>query len=195
MVERGGNHSGSEVLVGVVSDTHDLIEPRLLWLFAGVDVILHAGDVCGPAVLKALRKLAPVRAVRGNNDRGAFARKLDRFRVDEWLGVRVLTTHTIGKPDALSPAARRLLERHAPNIVVSGHSHRGNLAFKEGLFFVNPGSAGPRRFKLIRTAAIVTLTAARVRAVLHSLEDDHLSPVSALELGRERALPSALPSS
>ena len=128
-------------LVGVVSDTHGLLRPELLRALRGVARIVHAGDVGSPEVLKELRAIAPVVAVRGNNDRGAWAEKLPASEVVE-IGDRLLyVLHDLAELD-LDPAAAGF---HA---VVSGHSHQPRVETRDGVLYLNPGSAGPRRFSL-----------------------------------------------
>ncbi len=126
-------------LVGVISDTHGLVRPEAIAALAGSELILHAGDVCGPEVLEELARIAPVVAVRGNNDRGGWARRLPLFRTLEISGYRIHLLHDLKE---LSVDASNL------DAVVSGHSHRPHAFRKEGVLFLNPGSAGPRRFKL-----------------------------------------------
>jgi putative phosphoesterase len=127
--------------IGVISDTHGLVRPEALAALAGSELIVHAGDVGGPEVLEALVKIAPVRAVRGNNDVGAWARRLpatDRIEV----GGRVLyVIHDVKELD-LDPAAAGFAA------VIAGHSHRPRNEHIGGVLWFNPGSAGPRRFSL-----------------------------------------------
>ena len=104
----------------------------------GVDAIIHAGDVGSPEVLEGLREIAAVTAVRGNNDRGAWARTLPERAMLEIAGRRILVIHEIGK----------LQFDFGADVVVSGHSHRSSVTERDGILFVNPGSAGPRRFSL-----------------------------------------------
>jgi len=127
--------------VGLVSDTHGLIRPEVLAALAGVERILHAGDVGKPEVLEALRRLAPVEAVRGNVDLGRWAAGLPARRVVELGAVRVLLLHDLAQLD-LDPAIEGLAA------VISGHSHRPSIRDGKGVLWLNPGSAGPRRFRL-----------------------------------------------
>ncbi len=128
-------------LIGVISDTHNLVRPEALAALKQSDLILHAGDVCRPEVLEELSRIAPVLAVRGNNDRGGWARALPLSRTLEISGFRIHVVHDL-KELELDPRAEGF---HA---VVSGHSHRPSARRGEGVWFVNPGSAGPRRFRL-----------------------------------------------
>jgi hypothetical protein len=128
-------------VVGVISDTHGIVRPEAVERLRGSDLIVHCGDVGAPAVLDALRATAPVRAVRGNNDRGAWASALPADDVIE-IGPHVLyVIHDVGEL-ALEPAAARF------SAVLFGHSHRPSIERRNGVLFVNPGSAGPRRFSL-----------------------------------------------
>ena len=125
--------------VGLISDTHDLLRPGARDFLRGCERILHAGDVCGPAVLCELAELAPVVAVRGNNDRGEWAAALREEEVLDIGGVRVLMIHDLKRLGAVPTGTR---------VVISGHSHRPKVEEQGGVLYVNPGSAGPRRFKL-----------------------------------------------
>lgn len=126
--------------IGLISDTHGLLRAEAVQALAGVEQIIHAGDVGAPEVLERLRAVAPVHAVRGNNDRGAFARQLPARLTLELGGVRIEVLHDLkdlGKRGA-----------HGLQVVVSGHSHKPGVFERNGTLLVNPGSAGPRRFKL-----------------------------------------------
>jgi putative phosphoesterase len=154
--------------VGLVSDSHGLFDPKLELLFAGCDLILHAGDVARPAVLESLRRIAPVRAVRGNNDLGPLADLPETLRVS--LGdLQALLLHELGRPGSPSRAARRALARAPCQLVVHGHSHQPALEFLDGVLYVNPGSAGPRRFRLPRAAGILTVSGRHARVELRNL--------------------------
>jgi uncharacterized protein len=127
--------------VGLISDTHGLLRLEAAAFLRGSDLIVHAGDICDPAVLAALRAIAPTTAVRGNNDRGAWA---DALRESERIEVGGIVLYAIHDLDAIDidPAAAGV------RVVVSGHSHRPCREERGGVLFVNPGSAGPRRFSL-----------------------------------------------
>ena len=127
--------------VGLISDTHGLLRPAAMSFLRGCDRIVHAGDVCDARVLEALSALAPVIAVRGNNDRGAWAARLrERERVQ--LGEIVLyAVHDLADLD-IDPRAEGV------RVVVCGHSHKPSVSERDGVLYVNPGSAGPRRFRL-----------------------------------------------
>jgi len=134
--------------VGVISDTHGLLRPELLELLKGVDAIIHAGDIGSPEVLDALRKIAPAHAVRGNVDTGDWAAALPLFDLFEVAGRFVYLIHDLKTID-LDPAAAGI------QVVISGHSHVPGFTHKSGVLYLNPGSAGPKRFKLPISAALL----------------------------------------
>jgi putative phosphoesterase len=145
------------VRVGLVSDTHGLADPRLPEALAGCALILHAGDVVKEGVLDALRAVAPVTAVRGNNDEGTSLERLPASAVVPLGPLTALVLHDLGPREHPLPGARALLALARPQIVVHGHSHRPGAGVVGGTLFVNPGSAGPRRFSLPRVAAVLTI--------------------------------------
>lgn len=149
--------------IGVISDTHNLLRPEARVALAGVDRIIHAGDVCGPAVLEQLAAIAPVLAVRGNNDRGDWAASLQQQLLLDIEGVRVLVVHD--KADA-DPAA------WAADVVITGHSHKPNIVRDGGVLHLNPGSAGPRRFRLPISLAVLEIENGVASARLQVLEVD-----------------------
>ncbi len=155
--------------IGLVSDTHGLFDPGLVAVFARCAAILHAGDVVKPAVLSALEELAPVTAVRGNNDDGPTLARLPEVAFVPIGPLTALVVHDLGAREAPRPPARALIARRRPEIVVHGHSHRPGAAVVEGRLFVNPGSAGPRRFSLPRTAAVLVARGRRVSVELFDL--------------------------
>ncbi|MBL8953006.1 MAG: metallophosphoesterase family protein [Myxococcaceae bacterium] len=171
--------------IGVVSDTHGLFDEKLARLFEGVSLILHGGDIGEPGVLTRLTEIAPVRAVAGNNDTGPWARELPAARVERVGGsVPVLVVHDLGKPAAPTVKVQFLLSAEDPRVVVSGHSHKGELVVHDGRLFVNPGGAGKKRFKLLRSAAVLEVSKGEVVARLFSLEDDALPQVAEARLAR-----------
>ncbi|MFL6798500.1 MAG: metallophosphoesterase family protein [Xanthobacteraceae bacterium] len=131
----------SQVNVGVISDTHGLIRPEALAALRGCTLIIHAGDVGRPAVLEALRKIAPTFAVRGNIDKGEWAHALPMTEQVTLGKHRLFVLHDIADL-AVDPATAGFAA------VVYGHSHRPSIETRNGVLFLNPGSAGPRRFKL-----------------------------------------------
>ena len=135
-------------LVGVISDTHGVMRPEALEALAGADLILHAGDIGKPEVLEALGAIAPVIAVRGNNDQEAWAEEFAETEAIEIGEVRLYLLHALQEL-ALDLAASGY------NVVVSGHSHRPLSERRGGVLYLNPGSAGPRRFKLPISVALI----------------------------------------
>jgi len=127
--------------IGVISDTHGLVRPEALAALAGSELIVHAGDVGGPEVLEALAAIAPVRAVRGNNDKGAWAAKLPEIDIVEVGGHALYLIHDVKELDLDAGAAGFAA-------VIAGHSHRPRNEVVGGVLYFNPGSAGPRRFSL-----------------------------------------------
>jgi putative phosphoesterase len=148
--------------IGVISDTHGLVRPEALAALAGSDLIVHAGDVGKPEVLDALRALAPLVAIRGNNDRGAWAEGLAASEVVEVESALLYVVHDLGELD-LDPAAAQFAA------VISGHSHRPSAARKEGVLYLNPGSAGPRRFRLPVAVARLEVDGSSLRPQLVEL--------------------------
>jgi putative phosphoesterase len=143
--------------IGVISDTHGLLRPEAVKALQGVELIIHAGDIGAPEVLAELARLAPVYAVRGNTDRGGWAADLPLTRVVEVGGLQLFVLHELFCLD-LDPAAAGLAA------VIFGHTHEPHLERRNGVLFLNPGSAGPRRFTLP-----VTLTCLEIRqAALHA---------------------------
>lgn len=148
--------------IGLISDTHNLLRPEALQWLAGCDAIVHAGDICAPHVLEALARIAPVTAVRGNNDRGAWA---DELPVQTTLSVAGVAIHVVHDIADLRIDPRR----EGIDVVVTGHSHKPSVQTRHGVLFVNPGSAGPRRFKLPVSAGVLVIEGKRVEAQLHAL--------------------------
>jgi putative phosphoesterase len=155
------------VSVGLISDTHGLLRPEALTALEGSRHIVHAGDIGDPAVLEALRRIAPVTAVRGNNDRESWARKLRDTEALEIAGTRIFVIHDLSQLE-LDPAAEGF------DVVVAGHSHRPRNELVNGVLYVNPGSAGPRRFKL-------PVTVARLMLPARSVSFETLYPGNSLE--------------
>ena len=137
-------------VVGLISDTHGLLRDEALRALDGCDLIVHAGDVGNPEILEALKALAPLVAVRGNIDKGAWASALPVTAVAQAGPVAIYVLHDVHELD-LDPAAARF------QVVVSGHSHQPARREQSGVLFLNPGSAGPRRFKLPVTVARLDL--------------------------------------
>jgi uncharacterized protein len=137
-------------LIGLISDTHGLLRQEALFALQGSDLIIHAGDVGKPEILEQLRALAPVVAVRGNVDKGDWALQLPVTAIVEAPSAVIYVLHDIQQLD-LDPAAAQF------NIVVSGHSHKPGRTERSGVLYLNPGSAGPRRFQLPVTVARLNL--------------------------------------
>lgn len=144
--------------VGVVSDTHSLVRPETVRALRGVDLVIHAGDIGDQSVLDALGEIAPVKAVRGNIDRGAWAERLPLTEVVEVESSLIYVIHEIGQLD-LDPAAAGF---HA---VISGHSHKPSCETRDGVLFLNPGSAGPRRFTLPVALALLRVSGTDLEAL------------------------------
>jgi putative phosphoesterase len=129
------------MLVGVISDTHGLLRPQAVAALRGVDRIIHAGDIGAPEVLRDLARIAPVHAIRGNNDREPWAAQLPDTLTIEIGGVNVHVIHDVKEFAPQRPDA-------AVRVVISGHSHMPKSHIEAGILYLNPGSAGPRRFRL-----------------------------------------------
>lgn len=127
--------------IGLISDTHGLLRPQVLAFLHGCDHVLHAGDIGDPAILVALARIAPVTAVRGNNDRDAWAEALPESADVVFQRVRVHLLHDLATL-SIDPRAAAI------DVVVSGHSHRPAIDRRDGVLYANPGSAGRRRFRL-----------------------------------------------
>jgi putative phosphoesterase len=127
--------------VGVISDTHGLLRPEALEVLDGVDLIVHAGDIGAPQIIDALRKFAPVWAIRGNVDRGLWADAFSATKIVEVDDLLLFVLHDLGQLD-LDPAAAGF------RVVIHGHSHDPKIVEKQGVIYLNPGSAGPRRLRL-----------------------------------------------
>jgi uncharacterized protein len=148
--------------VGVISDTHGLVRAEALEALRGSEMIIHAGDIGGAEVIEALRRVAPVVAVRGNNDRGEWAEAFPEHEAVEVGAAAVYVLHDLSEID-ISP------EPAGFRVVVSGHSHRPLAEERRGVLYLNPGSAGPRRFKLPVTVARLTLSGDDARAEIVKL--------------------------
>ena len=151
-----GRLAGARRVIGVVSDTHGLVRPALLEALRGVDSIVHAGDVGPEEVLTELETLAPVFAVYGNVDRFPLLDRLPEHRILEVGSTRIFVTHIGGTPEQMH---ERFPELASCQIAIFGHSHRPLQQNSGGILFFNPGSAGPRRFKLPVTAGQLLIDA------------------------------------
>jgi len=143
--------------VGLISDTHALVRPEALAALRGSDHIVHAGDIVDPAILATLAQIAPLTAVRGNNDRGPWAEALRETERLTFGAVTLYVIHDLKQLD-LDPQAGGI------DVVIAGHSHKPVVERRDGVWFVNPGSAGPRRFTLPVTVGKLTIDGRDVRA-------------------------------
>jgi uncharacterized protein len=160
MTSRNARSSLSRI--GLISDTHNLVRPEALQYLAGCDAIIHGGDICQQAVLDALARIAPVTAVRGNNDIGEWAASLPTHATLTVQQVTIRVVHDIADLGA-DPRSEGV------GVVVSGHSHKPSISERDGVLFVNPGSAGPRRFRLPVCAGILIVDGARASVSFDSL--------------------------
>lgn len=140
----------AERRIGVISDTHGLLRPQAVVALAGVELLLHAGDVGDPRLLDPLREIAPLTVVRGNVDHGGWARELPATEAVEIEGQLLFMLHDLDDLD-LDPVAAGI------SAVIYGHSHRPGIERRDGVLYLNPGSAGPRRFRLPVTVALLRI--------------------------------------
>jgi putative phosphoesterase len=148
--------------IGLISDTHGLVRPEALHALAGVDRIIHAGDVGGAGVIETLTGIAPVDVVRGNNDKDPWGAQLPEWLALEFEGVGIHVRHDVKELD-VDPVAAGF------RVVIAGHSHKPVVTERDGVLFVNPGSAGPRRFSLPVTVGYLTVTGGVAQAEIKSL--------------------------
>ncbi|HTC50659.1 MAG TPA: metallophosphoesterase family protein [Steroidobacteraceae bacterium] len=149
--------------IGVISDTHGLLRPEALEFLKGSDSIIHCGDICDPKVIAALSRIAPVMAVRGNNDTGAWTQNLPEADLLVFGEIHVYVLHDLSQLD-IDPVAAGV------SVVLSGHSHKPHLESRDGVIFLNPGSAGPRRFTLPVSVAELIIEGRSVMPRLVELE-------------------------
>ena len=152
------------ILIGVISDTHGLLRPEAMAALRGAEHIVHAGDVGKPEILQQLGEIAPVTAVRGNIDKGTWALKLPETQVVELSGITIYVLHDLGTLD-LKPQAAGF------EVVISGHSHVPKQEMRDGVLYFNPGSAGPRRFKLPITVGRIFIENGEVRGEIVTIAD------------------------
>ncbi len=163
MEHGSGQPTQPPCLIGLISDTHGLVRLEALRVLRGVSMIIHAGDVGAPHVLEELRGIAPVYAVRGNMDGGHWASGLPNADVVQACALSIYVLHDIHQM-SLDPAVAGF------DIVVSGHSHRPSVSKRNGVLFVNPGSAGPRRFRLPISLAVLRVEETTVIPEIIELE-------------------------
>jgi putative phosphoesterase len=152
-----------EIVIGVVSDTHGLLRPEAVARLRGVAHIIHAGDIGSPDVLTSLATLAPVTAVRGNNDKAAWARAIPETATVELGRTLLYVLHDLHELD-VDPRAAEIAA------VITGHSHQPMLKTEHGVLYMNPGSIGPRRFKLPVAMGKLVVQKGRVRGEIIHLE-------------------------
>jgi uncharacterized protein len=150
--------------IGVISDTHGLLRPEAERRLAGVDHIIHAGDIGRPEIVDALRSIAPVIAIRGNVDSGEWAREYSDTKLVRLAGKSIYVLHDLKTLQIESDAGI--------DVIISGHSHVPKISTVGGVLYLNPGSAGPRRFKLPITLATLEVTPEGMRPEIHDLGGD-----------------------
>jgi putative phosphoesterase len=151
------------IRIGVISDTHGLLRPEAIQALRGSDHIIHAGDVGAPEILDILANIAPVTAIRGNVDTAAWARRLPETEVVEIAGISIYVLHDLAALDLKAEAA-------GIRIVISGHSHVPKQETKHGVLYLNPGSAGPRRFKLPVSVARIGISEGKIESEILELD-------------------------
>jgi uncharacterized protein len=149
--------------VGVISDTHGLLRPEALAVLKGCDHIVHAGDIGSAEILARLSEIAPLVAVRGNNDNGPWADRLAETELFELGGASILAIHDLSQLN-IEPSAAGV------RAVISGHSHKPSVEHREGVLYLNPGSAGPRRFRLPIALAELSVDGGEVSARIVELK-------------------------
>jgi len=150
------------IRIGLISDTHGLLRPEAMDVLRGSDFIVHAGDI-GDVILERLSTLAPVTAVRGNNDRAAWAERIGETEQLRFGDVTLYVLHDLAEL-AIDPNAAGV------DVVVTGHSHRPKIERRSGVLYVNPGSAGPVRFNLPISVALMQITGKEVEVRIVELE-------------------------
>jgi putative phosphoesterase len=149
--------------IGVISDTHGLLRPGAVEMLRGSEHIIHAGDIGAPEIVPALERVAPVSAIRGNVDREPWTRRFPETEVVELAGLRIYIIHDVHALD-LDPKVAGFAA------VISGHSHQPKQEVKDGVLFFNPGSAGPRRFRLPVSLGRLEIVNGRVRGEILELQ-------------------------
>jgi uncharacterized protein len=152
------------IQIGVISDTHGLLRPEAVETLRGSEHIIHAGDVGTSEILDQLSKIAPITAIRGNVDKSAWARKLRETEVVELGGVSIYVLHDLSQLD-LEPQAAEF------HVVIYGHSHVPKQETRDGVLYFNPGSAGPRRFKLPTSVGKLIVENGKVRGEIMPICD------------------------
>lgn len=155
--------------IGLISDTHNLLRPEAIAALRGSDYLIHAGDICNGEIIAALAEIAPLTVVRGNNDRGPWAQGIAEDAVMHVDGIAIYVIHDLATL-RLDPTTAGI------QVVVSGHSHQPLISQRDGVLFVNPGSAGPRRFRLPISVGRLQINDGKVAAELITL---NIPPASA----------------
>ncbi|GLX15741.1 phosphoesterase [Pseudomonas straminea] len=149
--------------IGLIADTHGLLRPQALAALEGVDHLIHAGDIGGPQILAELERIAPLSVVRGNNDGDAWADGIPEHLTLRFGAISLYVLHDL-KQLAIDPKAEGI------DVVIAGHSHKPLHDVRDGVLYLNPGSAGPQRFKLPIGVALLHIDEDGVRAELITLE-------------------------
>lgn len=149
--------------IGLIADTHGLLRPQALAALQGVDQLIHAGDIGGPQILAELERIAPLSVVRGNNDGDAWAKGIPERLTLRFGAVSLYVLHDLKQLD-IDPRAEGI------DVVIAGHSHKPLHEERDGVLYLNPGSAGPRRFKLPIGVAILHIDGEQVRVEMIGLE-------------------------
>jgi uncharacterized protein len=157
--------------IGIISDTHGLLRPPALAALRGCDSIIHAGDVGDPTILSELRRLAPVFAVRGDSDKGRWAKKLPEREIIKVENYLIFVLHNRDELD-FDP------QRVGFQAVIAGHSHRPSIERRSGVLHFNPGAAGPQRFRLPVTVGRLALSRGELKANIIDLGGEVASPVN-----------------
>ena len=150
--------------IGVISDTHGLLRPEVSQILSGVDLIIHAGDIGDLEILEELKKIAKVEAIKGNVDKGTWFDELPETKMFEFEGKWFYLIHNLNELD-LDPKAAGI------DVVISGHSHQPKIFYKNHVLYLNPGSAGKRRFKLPVTAAIIRIAKNVEAEIINIIEE------------------------
>ena len=149
--------------IGVISDTHGLLRDEAAAALGQATLIIHAGDIGSAAVIAELEQISPVQAIRGNVDRGAWAKVFPDTQIMEVEGQRIYVIHNLGELD-IDPVASGF------SVVISGHSHMPKCERRDGVLYLNPGSAGPRRFRLPVAVATLQVSRSTVSAEIQRLD-------------------------
>lgn len=163
-------NNGWAIRIGVIADTHGLFDRAILRHFTGVDHILHAGDIGDRSILKQLEAIAPITAVSGNVD-GYGKSGVKAEKLIELAGKRIAIRHILYEGGKLTKEGRTFLERERPDACIFGHTHQPKIEWFGSTLLFNPGSAGPRRFKLPRALGVLTITNGAITPTLITLED------------------------